>query len=70
VTPLSGPALKTKLMKITLTSTTHIPEDYVHKEALQIADDYLNGLHIERLRKAMHDCICIKFCRTMSDTVA
>jgi len=54
VTPLSGPALKTKLMRITLTS--HIPQDYVHKEALQIADNYLNGFHIQGLRKPMHDC--------------
>jgi len=59
VAPLSGPALKIKLMKITLTSHT-IPEDYVHKEVLQIADDYLNGFHIEGLRKSKYDCTCIK----------
>jgi hypothetical protein len=40
-------------------NVTHIPEDYVHKEALQIAYD-LNMFHTEGLRKAMEVSTCIK----------
>jgi hypothetical protein len=37
---------------------THIPEDYVHKEALQIADDL--NVSYRGTEKSQEDSTCIK----------